>query len=152
MTLVQNLDWQHTATKVPVPRVERAFLVFSIAVTLLQYAVWLPPLTSILERLTPYAGWVFGLPYMTAAWMWPSVYQARVRTVQTTRVTLSVQCLILLIYAAYGVADFVMFHSLRNDANPMLRYSPVRPVWTVLIPVVWAAALWRARPHGDEEA
>jgi hypothetical protein len=149
--VARAFEFQRTDTAVPVSAVERVFLVFSLAVTAVQCVVYLPPLRTLWEVITPYAGWVFGMPYMTAAFMWPSIYNRPVRTVQTLRVTLSIQTLILLIYAAYGVSDYLMFRHLLDDPSPMLRYSPVRPIWTVVIPMIWAVALWRARPAAREK-
>jgi hypothetical protein len=90
---------------------------------------------------------VGAMPYMFALAGAPVLYlRGRVRTADVVRRYVKAQCTVLFVYAAYGVTDFAMFHDMRDPANPMLHYSPVRPIWTVAVPIIWAAALWRARP------
>jgi hypothetical protein len=130
----------------PVPRLEQAFLAFSIVITALQIIVMFAPGEPLRSAVTPYTGWLAALPYMMGAATWPSLYQRRVRTVPMVRLTMAIQSLLLLVNAVFGATDFAMFRHLADDPNPMLRYSPARPIWTVVIPLAWAAALWRARP------
>jgi hypothetical protein len=131
---------------VPVPRIEQAFLAFSIVVTVVQCALLLNGAAPFRDLVTPYTGWVGAMPYMMAGATGPSLYARRVRTAPIVRLALGIQSMILVLNAGFGIVDFAMFHTLQHDPNPMLRYSAARPIWTVVIPLAWAAALWRARP------
>jgi hypothetical protein len=47
--------------------------------------------------------------------------------------------------AVWGVVDFWMFGALQSDSSPWLRYHPLRPLWTIVMPLAWAVFLWRER-------
>jgi hypothetical protein len=135
----------------PAPHVVKAFVICSVVLTVAQLMELSKWGGSLRDLVTPYTGWVGAMPYMFALAGAPVLYvPGRVRTADVVRRYINAQCMVLLLYAVFGVVDFSMFHTMRDESNPMLDYSPARPMWTIVIPIGWAIALWRARPPRED--
>ena len=90
---------------------------------------------SLTRRIVPFVGWLPALPYMFALYWavhlrWrPSLFA------HLTSISL------LALGAAFGAFDFLRHFRRENYGNPMLTVSPWRPLWTVVLPLLWCGLL-----------
>jgi len=115
-----------------------AFLAFSIVVVAIDFGAgaFAP---SFHEASIQYTGWVGSMTYLFGAIMALAVSAKRTNRSR----------IILIGYlAVFAVGHAVEFWGERGRAdheNPYLRVSPYRPIWTVLIPLLWMAVLLSPR-------
>jgi len=113
------------------------FGVFSVAVAMSD--MWLtfagPKLWW--EALVPYIGGSFSTPYMISFFYACQMVFAPGLDQSARRGAIT----ILLIYTVGGLYDYLRMMQLSNFHNPYLTANPWQPVWTVALPVAWAAVL-----------
>lgn len=117
-----------------------AYVLFVIAVTLIDF-VFLPFAPEAFRaRLIPYTGWLVSGSYaFTMAFAAALMFQAQRRGVVRLSITL-----MLLLQIASGIYMWREFG--RPDfGNPYLMVSPWRPVWTIVVPGVWILLLHTRR-------
>lgn len=136
-----------TEVRAIVPRPVQVFLAFSAAVTILELLALAEIFRWLQETLVPFTGWVGAMPYMFALAAWPAFLRGRrdAPDVKARGTYLRAQCVTLAIATAFGIVDFFLFSGLQESSNPWLRYSPLRPLWTVVTPTAWCVVLWRER-------
>jgi hypothetical protein len=127
-----------------VPRVVTAFWWFCVAAVAIDLVLFLPPLRSLQAAMMPLTGWAASMPYLFALGSWPKrdASSGADYFVGLKRYLLFSSG-VLFLFAVFGAASFAYFRELADDGNPWLRVSPWRPVWTVIVPMLWAVALAR---------
>ncbi len=139
------------------------FAVFSLAITLSQ--VWLgfvagPKVWLWLVRFSPYIGVSFANPYMFSLYFtWQAIFApgfgSKARSVPVAMFApgrdfkaRSTPIMLLLFCAALGLGNYVSLRQLPPTPpnlyfphNPYPAVSPWQLVWTVALPVAWAAVL-----------
>jgi len=122
-----------------------ALFCFAIVATLLQYGAprWLQ------ETLLPYTGWAgLAVPYSFVLYFAASSLAAQD---QGSRTRMRRGCLVILVVGACtGLAESLTPGGARISDNPYLRVSAWRPLWTVLVPLLWIGALHWTRPGRDD--
>jgi hypothetical protein len=135
-----------------IPARIKIFLAFSAALGLLDLTTFVPALIWLRETTVPFTGWGGNMPFFFAIGSWPGLFKGAGFSIdeKTLRRYLTVTCVTLAIGTVYGVVDFWMFGDLQSDSNPWIRYHPLRPLWTIALPLVSAILLWseRARLKG----
>lgn len=129
-----------SARIVAAPWILLAYTFFAAAVSFAD--LLLRPLTSesFRSQLVPYTGWsASGFYSFTLFFACLLIYQRSART--SVRFGIAIQ---LLLSIAFGSLHFFR-SSTETFGNPYLTVSPWRPVWTMLIPCVWLAALYSPR-------
>lgn len=123
------------------------FLVFSAAASALALTIFVRGLEWLSEATVPFTGWGVAMPYLFTLGSWPRLFQGRnhVIDIRALRHYLTGACVLLVLATAFGIVDFYQFGDLRDETSPWLRYHPLRPLWTVVLPIVWCAVLWRER-------
>ncbi len=123
-----------------------ALLLFASIATVLQYS---SP-TSVKEAFIPYTGWAgLAMPYSFLLFF---LAYALGTSDSPTRHRMRLACLgLLALAAACGVAEWLFLGGPRASTNPYLRISSWRPVWTVLVPLVWLGILYRTRPRTESQ-
>lgn len=119
------------------PPVLLAYIAFAISVSLIDFLLLPLAPESFRIGLNPYTGWlVSGVYFGTVAFAIALVYERRWR--QVLRFGLVAQlCL------SIGLGLFQAAQVGREDfGNPYLTISPWQPLWTVLLPALWIAALY----------
>jgi hypothetical protein len=128
--------------RIPLP--VKLFLVFSGVVTAFELTIVIPRMVPVVGMTVPFTGWGGGAAYLFGFGMWPGFFgPRRVINAKLLRQYLATTCIMLLIVAALGAVDFYEFGSLRDETNPWLRYHPARPLWTIVLPLIWCGILWR---------
>ncbi len=113
------------------------FGVFSIVITLSE--LWLtfagPKLWQ--EAVIPYTDWIFCAPYMfSISFTWQAIFAQDVNLkARLGPIT------VLLFYTISGLCMYLWTRQQPNFHNPYLTASPWQPVWTVVLPLAWAAVL-----------
>ena len=112
----------------------------------------IPGLLPLHKLLVPVTGWVGSAPYIFAIGMWPGLLDRigpRMDGPELRR-HLKFSAGLLFFYAAFGAFMFARGGGGDETWNPWLRVSPWQPLWTVLVPAVWAAVLLRPdKPVGQ---
>ena len=87
------------------------------------------------------------MPFFFACGSWPGLFKGAGYSIDasTFRRYLTGTCLTMAIGMAFGVVDFWMFGSLQSDSSSWLRYHPLRPLWTIALPLAWGVVLWKER-------
>lgn len=131
----------------PVPVSIKIFLAFSAALSLLELSVLVPALTWLKEMVTPFMGWGGNMPFLFALGSWPGLFKGRGHSIsaKTLRHYLTGACMLMAIGVVMGGVDYWMFSHLRSDDSPWLRYHPLRPMWTIVLPLAWGIVLWTER-------
>jgi hypothetical protein len=123
------------------PLVVTAFAVFCVLATLAEVLLllayhYLPEAASSLSgRIVPFVGWVPAMPYMFALYWALRLRWRPSRPAHLTALGM------LALGAALGVIDFLGHLGRANYGNPMLTVSPWRPLWTVVVPLLWLGLL-----------
>lgn len=132
-----------------VPKSIKLFLAFSAAVSLLELSTFVPALRWVRETATPFLGWGGNMPFFFALGSWPGLFKGAGYSIdaKALRRYLTLACVIMAIGVATGAVDFWMFGSLQSDENPWIRYHPLRPLWTIVLPLAWGTLLWIERGH-----
>jgi len=109
------------------PLVLRAFIIFSALATLSA----LLPITPGGEIIVPYTGWILFVFYMGAL--------KNALGACSIKSQISVYWILgdLLFLAAFGVIDWLLFSDGVDFGNPYLAYSPLRPLFTIALPLLW---------------
>lgn len=124
-----------------------AFLVFALAVTasdLLTVVLApfdVPAARHLQERAVPYIGWVPSMCYAFSLYFGFSALltgNARNRTAVL---------LFPAMQAAFGVLAWFGMGGARVSTNPYLRISAWRPLWTIVVPLIWLALLLAFKPR-----
>jgi hypothetical protein len=138
----------------PVPKSIKVFLAFSAAVSLLELTIFVPQLTWLKGTVTPFMGWAGNMPFFFALGSWPGLFKGAGYSIdaKTLRRYLTFACFLMAIGVAAGAVDFWMFGSLRSDENPWIRYHPLRPLWTIVLPLAWGIVLWIVRARIDPQS
>jgi hypothetical protein len=140
----------------PVPVSIKIFLTFSAAVSLLELSIVVPALTWLKEMFTPFMGWSGNMPFLFAIGSWPGLFKGRRYSIdaKALRHFLTGACMLMAIGVVMGGVDYWMFSDLRSDESPWLRYHPLRPLWTMVLPLAWGIFLWieraRIKPQSAE--
>jgi hypothetical protein len=115
-----------------------AYAVFASLVTLASYVILPFAPDQLRESLIAYTGWNAGIPYpMTLIFVFVLIFQEqRRRYVRMFGIAFPLTILIV-----YGVYSFFQYGE-PNYNNPYLTISPLRPVWTILIPAAWIVVLY----------
>ena len=122
------------------PWMLRAYVFFAVTVTIADYALLPFAPASFRAWLVPYTGWVACMFYSyTIFFALMLVYQPRGRRAMRSAVTL-----MLLLQIVCGVCEYSL-RSMETFGNPYLTISAWRPVWTIIIPGLWIAALYLPR-------
>jgi len=131
----------------PVPVSIKIFLAFSAAVGLFELTAFVPALRWLRETVTPFIGWGGNMPFFFAIGSWPGLFKGAGYSIDAKTLSryLTLACVIMAIGVATGAVDFWMFGNLRSDDNPWLRYHPLRPLWTIVLPLAWGIFLWTVR-------
>lgn len=130
-----------------VPPAIKAFLVFSAALSLLMLTTLVPGLKWLVEAATPFTGWGGNMPFFFAIGSWPGLFKGAAYPLDaiTLRRYLTGACVTMTIAVVFGIVDWWMFHTLQSESNPWLRYHPLRPLWTIVLPLAWAVVLMTER-------
>lgn len=116
-------------------------LAFAVAATLLQYGAphWLK------EAILPYTGWVgLAVPYSFLIFF--AAYSLGTRD-HGSQQRMRLACSALLsVGVVLGLAEWAYSGGARPSDNPYLRISSWRPIWTVLVPLLWITVLSGTRP------
>ena len=125
----------------------KVFLAFSAALSLLELTTLVPALIWLKQTTVPFTGWGGNMPFFFACGSWPGLFKGAGYSIDasTFRRYLTGTCLTMAIGVAFGVVDFWMFHTLQSDSSPWLRYHPLRPLWTIALPLAWGVVLWKER-------
>ena len=114
------------------PLVLWAYLWFMIAVLIFELCRMATG--TVLSFTVPYTGWTIAFPYLFSVFFvfvtlrGPRLgKQAAIKTVR-----------ILLVFAiVIGVVDFILGFGGDDFDNPYLRVSPLRPIFTIVVPGAW---------------
>ena len=119
-------------------------LVFAVAATVLYGAP-----ARMREVALPYTGWVgLAVPYSFLIFF--AAYSLGARDSETRR-RMRLGCSAMLaVGAVSGVAQWMYLGGARTSSNPYLRVSPWRPIWAVLLPLLWIALLYWRRPRNED--
>jgi hypothetical protein len=130
-----------------VPTIIKVFLAFSAAVSLLELTIFIPGLIWLKETTVPFTGWGGNIPFFFAIGTWPGLFKGAGYSIDANalRGYLTRACLTMAIGVGWGVVDFWMFGALQTDSSPWIRYQPLRPLWTIALPLAWAVLLWNER-------
>lgn len=115
-----------------------AYTVFALVVTLTYVAV-VPSVSDQLRgRLIAYTGWSAATPYpITLIFVFVLIFQEqRRRYVRVFGIAFPLAITII-----FGAVDIFQFGK-PNYNNPYLTISPLRPIWTMLIPAAWIIILY----------
>ncbi len=129
---IRNANWKD------IPFELVAYLVFVIVVTIADFITTFLGPQKIREILVPITGWNMSTCYMYSIFF--VIYlciQPNITTRNTLLHFLSLQIVL-------GLVDLFMPHG-DGFGNPYLMVSPWRPIWTILIPVIWFIALFSPR-------
>jgi hypothetical protein len=123
------------------------FLAFSAALSLLELTTFVPGLMWLKQTTVPFTGWGGNIPFFFAIGSWPGLFKGAGYSIDanTLRRYLTGACVTMAIGVVWGVVDFRMFGALQSDSSPWLRYHPLRPLWTIVLPLAWAVLLWNER-------
>ena len=117
-----------------------AYTIFAVAVTFIDHSIIYFAPGSVRAWLIPYTGWVPSVFYSFSIFFaFMLIYQHQKRNL--VRLVISLQLLHAItvgIFAAFRVGS-------QSFGNPYLTISAWRPVWTVLIPIIWIAVLHSPR-------
>lgn len=122
--------------RLPFPLV--AYLAFVIVVTIVDLVTTFSGPKSIKYALVPITGWnmstvyMFSIPFAASLCIQPSI---KMRNALLWFLSLQI---------VFGLTDFFIPHD-DGFGNPYLMVSPWRPVWTVLIPIIWFMILLSRR-------
>lgn len=114
------------------------FAAFSILVVGLEFFLVLIGPSTFREALLPYTGWSASMPY--AFGMLLVIALIRTKNLRFRRTIVA----ILVVYMVYGVVGLASA-PVRSTTNPYLVVSPLRPLWTLLIPILWILVLCNPR-------
>jgi hypothetical protein len=131
----------------PVPVSIKVFLAFSAVVSLLDLTILVPGLIWLKQAVTPFTGWGGNVPFFFALGTWPGLFKGGGYSIdaKTLRRYLTLACFMMAVGVLVGGVDFWMFGDLRSDENPWLRYHPLRPLWSMVLPLAWGIVLWIER-------
>jgi hypothetical protein len=125
-------------------RVVKAFFWFgAVAVLLDVTTTFIPALMPLQKSIVPLTGWVGSAPYIFALSIWPGLIdrgRPRMQGPELDRHLRFTACM-LFFYAMFGGFMFINNGGADHSDNPWLRVSTWQPVWTVLVPGIWAAVL-----------
>ena len=122
------------ATAPSVPLVLRAYCCFAIGVTLLELCLLFAGDAA--AAVVPFVGWVYSMPYAF------SIFFACFAASSPKYGCAIYGVRWFLIFAiAIGLFDFLWGFAVEDFGNPYLRVSPWRPLFTVLLPIVWLLLL-----------
>ena len=115
-----------------------AFLGFSIAVVALDFGIesFAP---AFHEESLQYTGWVGSMIYASGAIICTAVF---VKRTARSRIILIGY---LGFFAVWEAFNFLTSFGPNDSDNPYIRVSPYRPIWTVLIPLLWMLVLLSPR-------
>jgi hypothetical protein len=103
------------------------------------------PFIEDLHRATvPYTGWLASFPYMFLLYSLVTIWR-RNSPASALLGMRKYAILILLIAVGLGLAEGIRKDRLSSDPNPYLQHAPLRPLYTVVLPLAWAAALLSPR-------
>ena len=132
-------------------KLARAFFWFGAAAVLLDMTTtFAPPLLPLQKSIVPFTGWVGSAPYIFALGIWPGLIDRGRPHMDgpDLRRHLRFTACLLFFYAAFGAFMFINGGP-DQSRNPWLRVSAWQPVWTVLVPGIWAVALLATSPKSD---
>ena len=119
------------------------FIVFCVCVTVLSLTIQLLMPNSIEESIIPITGWNMGMAYgfcliVTLGSMVSRRGIYRKLTAQYGNI------LLLAVFVVFHLIDLLTWTGGYED-NPYLFRSPWRPVWTIVVPVLWIILLLSPR-------
>ena len=117
-----------------------AYTIFAVAVTFTDYFILPFAPGTVRAWLVPHTGWVASMFYsFTIYFAFALIYQGQKRSAVRLGITLQ-----MLLQLTLGISQIFQMGS-QTFGNPYLTISPWRPVWTVLIPIIWIAILHSPR-------
>jgi hypothetical protein len=119
--------------------VTKAFVIFCIC------AIFLDICTVVFDKylaetFVPVLGWSFATPYLFS--LIPITALRWIGSNKGRSVALNGVISFLVLGAACGIVEAWAFARFGGDENPWLRFSVFQPVCNVVIPIVWAIALF----------
>lgn len=118
-----------------------AYTIFAVAVTFTDYLIQFFAPGPVRAWFVPYTGWVASMFYsFTIFFAFTLIYQRQKRSVMRfVGITLLMLCQVTI-----GISQIFQMGG-ETFGNPYLTISPWRPVWTILIPIIWIAVLHSPR-------
>ena len=116
----------------------RAFAVFSLVVVTADFGIEHFGSKHLHEVLIPLTGWVASMPYMFSIFF---VFSLMFTRDYRQRFVIDFQLLLQIIYGLWQLSRI----RTDNFNNPYLTVSHWQPIWTILIPLLWIAALHSPR-------
>ena len=117
-----------------------AYTIFAVAVTFAGYLIHFFASGSVRAWLIPFTGWLACVFYSFSIYFaFALIYRHQERNLVRWCITLQ-----LLHQTMVGIFDAFRMGS-QTFGNPYLTISPWRPIWAVLIPIIWIAVLHSPR-------
>jgi hypothetical protein len=133
------VDWLKSGEWRAVPAALAVFFGFSIVVTILDFWAHFIADDSVYAPLVKYVGWSPGNLYMFSIIIGISLCLTRRLRTRNWLVGL------LAFWALFNAIQFAFERHGSDFSNPYLAVSPYRPIWTVVVPLVWGALLMTPR-------
>jgi hypothetical protein len=125
-----------------VPFVLKSLLLFSILTVALDFYLNLVGPIEVKEAVLPYTGWSLSTTYSFVVVLLSFFMTGHAKKPFYTRNAIA---LIFAVGIVFGLANVVYTFGREDYGNPYLVVSQWRPIWTILIPVIWVALLYTPR-------
>jgi hypothetical protein len=133
------VDWLKSGEWRAAPVVLPTLLAFAIVVTILDLGSHFLARETVYEPLIKYVGWNPSTIYLFSGGI---AYNLCIsRRLRTRNILVG----LIAIWALGNAIHFITTHNHKDFGNPYLMVSPYRPIWTVVIPLLWGAWLMSPR-------
>ncbi len=122
------------------PFVLQSFFVFCALVTVFGYLIQPLLFDEFKESIIPITGWNIAIPYSFNLIIM-GIFLFNPKNTNRKLIIQYGNILMLGIAIVFGLLDMVTWQG-GYEENPYLFRSPLRPLWTIAIPIIWIAVLF----------
>lgn len=134
------LNWNWTFKQFNAsPIILRAYLVFSVVITLADILLQVFGRSIIWPKIIPITGWLPSFAYAFGLFFSFAVIFANPLVVQKIKMRSAI-IKMLGISVVYGIINYLLLHG-NNSQNPYTQISFLQPYWTMVLPAFWIMLL-----------
>ncbi len=116
----------------------KLLLLFSIVIVFISELIQLDSNRDLYQSIIPYTGWSPGREYKMI-FFFIILYSYTFRNHQKKLLIIRVMSVIYMVFSLYdGISDWTtILPEDFTNANPYLRYDPLRTIYTICLPLIW---------------